>query len=60
MPYSPLRKWIGRIRREVGEATGDRGVEAKGAVESRTGQTPSSHSLDRVTRRIRKKHGDVT
>lgn len=49
----------GRVKREVGEATGDRHVEAEGVVEARSGEEPDESTLARAEQDVRRKHGDV-
>jgi hypothetical protein len=52
-------RWFGKVEREVGEATGDRTVEARGAVREHKGATPAEHEVDRSVDDVRVKHGDV-
>jgi uncharacterized protein YjbJ (UPF0337 family) len=55
-----LTRWKGRVKREVGDATGDRRVEAEGAVEQLSGREPDAHLLDRAEHAVRRKHGDIS
>jgi uncharacterized protein YjbJ (UPF0337 family) len=55
-----LTRWKGRVKREVGDATGDRRVEAAGAVEELAGREPDAPTLDRAHEAVRRKHGDTT
>ena len=59
MTKRSFTRWKGRVKREIGEATGDRHVEAKGAVEARTGDTPDDATLGRAEHVVRRKHGDI-
>jgi uncharacterized protein YjbJ (UPF0337 family) len=54
-----LTRLRGRIQREVGEATGDRRVEAQGAATAELAEQPDEETVDRAEQRIRRKHGDV-
>jgi uncharacterized protein YjbJ (UPF0337 family) len=54
-----LTHWKGRVKREVGEATGDRRVEAEGAIETLGGRKADPGTVDAATEDIRAKHGDV-
>ncbi len=56
---SRLRRLKGRLKRELGEATGDRTVEAKGFVEATGGRAPERDERDRVVRHVRRRHGDT-
>jgi uncharacterized protein YjbJ (UPF0337 family) len=54
-----LTHFKGRIKRWVGEATGDRQVEAVGEIERRSGREPADdRAKDAATEAIRYKHGD--
>jgi hypothetical protein len=52
-------RWFGNVEREVGEATGDRIVEARGAAREDKGRAPDGDELDRSVDDVRVKHGDV-
>jgi uncharacterized protein YjbJ (UPF0337 family) len=52
-------RWRGRVKREIGEATGDRRVEAEGAIEASLGRAPDPRELDRAERAVRRRHGDI-
>ena len=53
------KRLFGRVKREVGEATGDRKVEAKGATQALTGQKPDDDVVIHVEEAMRRKHGDI-
>ena len=54
-----LTHFKGRIKRWLGEATGDRTVEATGEIEFRRGEEPrDDRARDAATEAIRYKHGD--
>jgi uncharacterized protein YjbJ (UPF0337 family) len=55
-----LTRWKGRVKRGVGDATGDRRVEAVGAVEELAGREPDDSTLERAEQAVRRKHGDTT
>jgi uncharacterized protein YjbJ (UPF0337 family) len=60
MAKRAFTRWKGRVKREVGEATGDRRVEAKGTVEARTGTEPDDEGLGRAEQAVRRKHRDTS
>ena len=59
MTKRSFTRWKGRVKREIGEATGDRRVEAKGAVEAGTGGKPDDATLGNAEHVVRRKHGDI-
>ena len=52
-------KKVGTVKRVLGFATGDRGVEAEGKVEERTGHEPDAAERKREEDRVRAEHGDI-
>ena len=54
-----FNRWKGRIKREIGEATGDRHVEAKGEAEAVTGRSPDDETVDAALHHVRHRHGDI-
>ena len=52
-------RWKGRMKRELAESAGDRKAEAEGLVEAVTGEEPDDQTLERATRQVRRKHGDI-
>jgi uncharacterized protein YjbJ (UPF0337 family) len=53
------RRWYGRTKAEVGQATGDRRVEAEGVAEAATGKRPSKQAVQRELDITRREHHDV-
>jgi uncharacterized protein YjbJ (UPF0337 family) len=54
-----LTRWKGRVKRGVGDATGDRRVEATGAIEELAGREPDGRTLERAEQAVREQHGDT-
>jgi len=56
---SSWRRWFGRAERLVGEATGDRRVEARGAAEAATGKAANDDIVERELEATRRQHKDI-
>lgn len=54
-----ITKAKGTIEEKAGWAAGDRRVEAKGAVEKETGETPDEDRLAEAEDEVRRDHGDI-
>ena len=59
MALQGFRRWKGRVERAVGDATGDRRVEATGAEEALSGEYPDQLAVVRALGEVRQAHGDV-
>ncbi len=55
---SDAKRLKGKIKEWVGDATGDRTEEARGAVEKRTGREPDEAELADETERVKESHHD--
>ena len=55
-----IEKMKGKIKRAAGWLTGDRWVEAEGAVEAERGHPPDPDELAEVEDEVRKDHGDIS
>jgi uncharacterized protein YjbJ (UPF0337 family) len=49
----------GKAEQVVGDATGDRRVEAEGVLESRLGHKPAADEVSRAEHDMRAAHGDI-
>ena len=49
----------GKLKEVVGNATGDRHVEAVGRVEADTGQEPDEREEQQAETEVRRDHGDI-
>jgi len=60
MADKDTKKRKGKIKRALGWATGDRQVEAEGAVEAATGREPNERERKVVEHIIRDRHNDFS
>ena len=51
---------LGKLKEEVGWATGDREVEAEGQAEKETGHDPAPGEVAEEKEEVRREHGDLT
>jgi uncharacterized protein YjbJ (UPF0337 family) len=56
---SSWRRWFGRVEQIIGNHTGDRRVEAKGAAEAARGKPASDEQIERVVEATRRQHKDI-
>ena len=49
----------GKLKEVVGQATGDRHVEAVGRVEAETGHEPDQQEEREAEKQVRRNHGDI-
>jgi hypothetical protein len=55
-----LTRLKGRIVEPVSDAAGDRRSEAKAHIEAASGDVPDDKDVERVERRVRRRHGDIS
>ena len=54
-----LHETVGKVKEEVGWATGDREVEAEGKAEETRGDDPAPGEVEAEKEEVRREHGDV-
>ena len=54
-----VHETLGKVKEEVGWATGDREVEAEGQAEQATGHDPGPGEVEEEKEEVRREHGDL-
>lgn len=56
---SRMARWRGTLKNIMGWATGDRRVEAEGAVQEIKGEVPTEAEVDRAEKAVKREHRDM-